>query len=380
VKIKDISVHLVKALWRNFIIVKLTADDGTVGYGEATLADFEKTVEAAILDYRPHLIGREMDIPAVLKFLEHNFFWHGGGMLMAARSAIEQSMWDALGKSAGLPVYRMLGGKSVDRVRTYVNGFISGSASPEEYGVAASRVAKLGFTAMKFDPFGSSGPGITIEEMRLAMKRVEAIRNAVGENIDILIEAHGRFDPDSAIRVAKELEVYSPFWFEEPIREDNIKAMAEVRSRSPVTIAAGERLVTKYSFNDFLAARAAAIVQPDVCHIGGIRAICEIATMAEANYVSVAPHNANGPIATAASLNAIVTMQNGLILEYWIEADSVRRDLMKGQFDLRDGYLYPSEKPGLGIEVNEEAFAKYPYTKLHYDVYDKEMKYHDSKP
>jgi galactonate dehydratase len=146
VKIADLSVHLLNASWRNFIIVKLTADDGTVGYGEATLGDFEKTIEAAVLDYRPHLLGREIDVPAITTFLYRHFFWRGGPMLMSATSAIEQALWDVLGKSSGQPVYRMLGGKAVDRVRTYVNGFISGDASPEEYGSAASAMARKGFT------------------------------------------------------------------------------------------------------------------------------------------------------------------------------------------------------------------------------------------
>jgi galactonate dehydratase len=147
--------------------------------------------------------------------------------------------------------------------------------------------------------------------------------------------------------------------------------MAEVRSRSPVTIASGERLVTKYLFNEFLAARAADVIQPDVCHMGGIRALCDVASMAETSFVSVAPHNPNGPVATAATLNAMMTMTNGLIMEYWIDAEAVRRDLVVDYFDLREGYLYPSNKPGLGIEVREEAFAKYPYKKVHLDIFDK---------
>jgi galactonate dehydratase len=375
-KIKDLTVHLVNAGWRNFTIVRLTTDDGTVGYGEGTLGDFEKTIEAAILDYKPLLVGREVDIPAIIRFLYQEFYWHGGPMLMSAMSAIEQALWDASGKSAGLPVYRMLGGKAVDRVRTYVNGFISGSASPEAFGEAASKMVKLGFNAMKFDPFEGAGPAITIPDLRVALKRIEAMRNAVGENVDLIVEAHGRFDPVTAVRIANELKTYSPLWFEEPIREDNLKSMAEVRAKSPVTIATGERLVTKYAFNDLLNARAADIIQPDVCHMGGIRALCEVASMAEANYVGVAPHNPNGPIATAATLNAMLTMPNGLILEYWVDSESVRRDLVKDYFDLRDGYLHPSTKPGLGIEIKDETLTKYPYQKFHLEYFTKNYKYH----
>ncbi len=184
--------------------------------------------------------------------------------------------------------------------------------------------------------------------MKTAISRIEAIRNAVGENPDILIEAHGRFDSITAVSIAAELKRFSPLWFEEPVPEDDINSMAEVRAKSPVPIATGERIVTKYRFQELLAARAADIIQPDVCHMGGIRAIEEVASMAEVNYIQVAPHNPNGPVATAATLNALIAMPNALIIEYWVDAQKVRRDLIKEYFDVRDGYVYPSSKPGLG--------------------------------
>jgi len=376
-KIKDISVHLVNAVWRNFIIVKVTSDDGIVGYGEGTLADFERTIEAAVYDYKPFLIGRDIDIPEITQYLFRHFYWRGGPMLMSAISAIEQSLWDILGKSTNRPVYSLLGGKAINRMRAYANGFISGSASPEEFGAAALRVVKgQGFNAIKFDPFGAAGPRISKEEMKIALARIEAIRNAIGDSPDILIEAHGRFDSTTAISIATELKRYSPLWFEEPVPEDDILSMAEVKSKSPVTIATGERIVTKYRFQELLTARAADIIQPDVCHVGGIREITQVAAMAEVNYVSVAPHNPNGPVATAATLNALITMPNALILEFWLDAQSVRHDLIKEYFDVRDGYVYPSNKPGLGIQVNELALEKYPYQKLHLEYFGSDYKYH----
>ncbi len=273
---------------------------------------------------------------------------------------------------------REIGGKANTRIRVYANGFISGSASPEEFGAAAEKVSKEGFDALKFDPFGAAGPRITNDELKVAMARVEKVRSAVGESADLLIEAHGRFDTITATKIARELESFSPMWFEEPVPEDDIASMAEVRSKSPVPIATGERIVTKYRFQDLLGARAANIIQPDVCHVGGIRALMEIASMAEITYVSVAPHNPNGPIATAATLNSLVAMPNALIMEYWIEAQKVRRDLIKEYFDIRGSFAYPRNKPGLGIEVNEEAFDRYPYKKMHLEYFGNEYKYHDS--
>ena len=157
------------AVWRNFIIVKVTSDDGIIGYGEGTLADFERTIEAAVYDYKPFLIGKEINIPEITQFLFRHFYWRGGPMLMSAISAIEQALWDILGKSANRPVYAMLGGKANNRVRAYANGFISGSATPQEFGSAAAKVVKEGFNAIKFDPFGAAGPRITKEEMKTAI-------------------------------------------------------------------------------------------------------------------------------------------------------------------------------------------------------------------
>jgi galactonate dehydratase len=375
-KIKDISVHLVNALWRNFIIVEVVSDDGTVGYGEGTLGDFEKTIEAAVNDYKPFLIGREIEIAEITELLYRHFYWRGGPMQMSAISAVEQALWDIIGKSVNRPIYALLGGKAKSRIRVYANGFISGKASPEEFGRSASAVAKKGFNALKFDPFAGAGPGITNEELVTAIKRIEAVKEGVGDRADIIVEAHGRFNPSTAIKIAASLESFSPMWFEEPVPEEDISAMAEVKSKSIVPIASGERIVTKFRFQELLNSRAVNIIQPDVCHMGGIRAISQVASMAETSYIPVAPHNPNGPIATAATLNSMVTMPNALIMEFWIEADQIRRDLIKDYFELQDGYVYPSSKPGLGIEVNVDALNKYPYKKMHQEYFGTEYKYH----
>ncbi|MDA4112598.1 MAG: mandelate racemase/muconate lactonizing enzyme family protein [Thaumarchaeota archaeon] len=379
-KIKDIQVHFVHALWRNFVIVRTETDDGIIGYGEGTMGDFEKTIEAAILDYRPHLIGREIEIPSIMNFLSRGFFWRGGPILMTAISAIEQSLWDILGKSMNKPVYALLGGKAVERIKVYANGFISGSAPPNEYGAASAKQVENGFNAVKIDPFGGAGPAITPGELDKAVARVKAIRDAVGPEVGILVEAEGRFDPSTAIKAARAIERFDPLWIEEPIPEEDLDAMAYVRSRSPVPVATGERVVTKQRYAELLSKRAADIIQADVCHVGGIRALCTIGSMAENNYIPVAPHNPNGPIATAASLNAMMAMPNSMILEFWLDVETVRHDLITDYFEIEKGYLRPSGLPGLGIEVNEKALSKYPYKKLHVDYYSDDYKYHGDLP
>jgi galactonate dehydratase len=375
-KIKDIRVHFVQALWRNFVITRIETDDGLIGFGEGTMGDFEKTIEAGIMDYRPHLIGREIDIPEVTEFLHAGFFWRGGPILMTATSAIEQALWDIVGKATNKPVWRLLGGRAVDRVRVYANGFISGSAPPEEYARAVMKQLEDGFGAVKFDPFGGAGPEITASQLSKALDRVRAVREAAGPDVQLLIEAEGRFDPKTAIKVAAAIQKYDPTWLEEPIPEEDIAAMAYVRSRSPVPIATGERVVTKARFMELLSQKAADIIQPDVCHVGGIRALTQIAAMAETQYVTVAPHNPNGPIATASTINAMATMPNALILEFWLDVQTVRHDLIEEYFEVKDSSVRPSEKPGLGIVVNEKALTKYPYKKLHVDYYSDAYKYH----
>lgn len=375
-KIKSIETFLVAAVWRNFIILKITADNGIVGYGEATMGDFEKTIEAAINDFRPFLIGREIDIPEITNFLYRNFFWRGGPILMSAISAIDQALWDVIGRDANKPIYKLLGGKALKKVKVYANGFISGNASPEKFASAGSKEIDNGFRALKFDPFEGSGPGITSKELNRAIDRISAVRDSVGDDIEIMIEAHGRFNPVSAKKVAKSIEEFNVSWLEEPVPEEDIDSMAEVRKNSPVPIATGERIVTKYRFKELLERRATDIVQPDVCHVGGIRSLTEVGSMAQASYVNVAPHNPNGPIATASSLSGLITMPNAQILEFWVDAVTLRREIVENYFEITNGYIEPLNSPGNGLEINEDAFKKHPYKKMHLEYFSSDYAYY----
>ena len=375
-KIKSIETFLVAAVWRNFIIVKITADNGISGYGEATMGDFEKTIEAAVNDFRPFLIGREIEIPEITNFLYRNFFWRGGPILMSAISAIDQALWDVVGRDANRPIYKLLGGKSQKRVKVYANGFISGNAPPESFASAALKEIESGFRAVKFDPFEGSGPGISDKELNGAVRRISAVREAVGDEVEIMIEAHGRFNPVNAKKIAVSIQEFNVSWLEEPVPEEDIDSMAEVRRNSPVPIATGERIVTKYRFNELLEKRAADIVQPDVCHVGGIRSLTEVGSMAQASYVNVAPHNPNGPIATASSLSALITMPNAQILEFWVDAGTLRREIVEKYFEIRDGYIEPLNGPGNGLVINEEAFMKHPYKKMHLEYFSSDYAYY----
>ncbi len=375
-EIRDIKTYFAAAVWRNFFMVEITTDEGIKGYGEGTLGDFEKTVESAVNDLKPFLVGREIEITEITNFFVRNFFWRNGPILSTAQSAIEQALWDAVGKTLNKPVHLLLGGKAVEKVKIYANGFISGNASPKEFADAAVKTVEKGFLALKFDPFGGAGPTITRTNLEKAKERIGSIRDTVGDDIDLMIEAHGRFNTRTALKIAKEIEKFDPFWFEEPVPEEDIISMSEVRKGSHVPIATGERIISRNRFWELLAQRSADIIQPDVCHMGGILPLVEVGSMANVNYVPVAPHNPNGPIATAASLNALVTMPNALILEFWLDAETVRHDLIEEYFNIEKGYIYPSNKPGLGIDVNEKALTKYPYKKMHLEYFSEEYKYH----
>lgn len=374
-KIADIKVYKIYAVWRNFVVVEVTTDNGIKGYGEGTMGDFESTVEAAILDFKPHLLSKEVNPNWAYNFLTKNFFWRGGPILMTAVSAVEQALWDAKAKELQVPLYQMLGGEVSNRIKVYANGFISGDREVDEFVKAFKKVKELGFKAAKFDPFGGSGPTITDEELKRAEDRVSAVRDAVGDNFDILVDAHGRFNIASSIRVAEMLRKYNVFWLEEPVPEEDIDSLKVVRSKSIITIATGERLVTLNRFVELINSGAADVIQPDVCHVGGLGTLSKIASLASAKYLSVAPHNPNGPIATAHTLNAMLTMPNGLIMEFWLDAPSVRKDLLTEYFELRNGYIYPPKKPGIGFDVNEDALNKYPYRKLHLEYFSKDYRY-----
>lgn len=374
--IREVKTHLISALWRNFVIVELRSEEGLVGYGEGTLGDFEKTVVSAVRDIEPFIINRDIDISQISHFIKRNFFWRTGPVLSTAQSAIEQALWDLYGKTVGQPVYKLLGGKIFDKVEVYANGFISGNAPPEEYSLKAAEVVENGYNAMKFDPFSGAGPNISEKELDQACARLQAVRDRVGNDVKIMVEAHGRFNTRTAIKIAQRVKVVNPFWLEEPVPEDDIVSMSEVRKSSNVSIATGERILSLQRFHELLDLRGADIIQPDVCHMGGIFPLVNVATMANLNYVTVAPHNPNGPVATAASLNALVTMPNALILEFWLDAESVRKDIMENYFEIKNGYLNAPTKAGLGVDVNEDALQKYPYKKMHLEYFGQEYRYH----
>lgn len=361
-KITDIKTILVDCFRTNWAFVKVYTDEGITGVGEATLEYKEKSLAGAVEHIKEALIGKDpTNIERIAHDIYRDSYWRNGPVLMSALSAVEMALWDILGKSLNAPVYKLLGGKTMDKVRIYVNGWFAGAKTPEEFGQKAAIAVKRGITAMKWDPFGKSYLEISNKDLDTALKCIAAVREAAGDGVDLLIEGHGRFNVPTGIKIAKELEQFKPMWFEEPTPPDNLEALKAVRDKSPVPISAGERLYNLKQFKDLFEMRAADYIQPDVSHAGGIMELKKIASMADTYYIPFAPHNPSGPVACAASLQLAACTTNFSILEIMYSDVPWRKDVTNENLHYEGGYIDIPDKPGLGIEINEKECAKHPY-------------------
>lgn len=361
-KITDVKTFVVDCFRTNWVFVKVYTDKGISGVGEGTLEYKEKALVGAIEHLRAYLIGKD---PRQIERLYHDIYrdayWRGGAVLMSALSAVECALWDILGKSLGVPVYQLLGGKANTDCRIYVNGWFAGAKTPEEFGQKAKEAVKKGVTAMKWDPFGKSYMQISNRDLDIALQCVAAVREAVGDEVDLLIEGHGRFDVPTGIRIARELEPFKPMWFEEPVPPNDLEALKAVRDKSPVAISAGERLYTRYDYNQLFALRAADYIQPDISHAGGIMELKKIAAAAEANYIPFAPHNPSGPVANAATLQLAACCPNFCILEIMYSDVAYRKSITDEALVYENGRIKIGDRPGIGIELCEEACLAHPY-------------------
>ena len=361
-KITDVKTFVVDCFRTNWVFVKVYTDDGICGVGEGTLEYKEKALCGAVEHIKNYLVGKEpRQIEKHYHDIYRDAYWRGGAVLMSALSAVECALWDILGKSLGVPVYQLLGGKVNDDCRIYVNGWFAGAKTPDEFAEKAKIAVKRGITAMKWDPFGKSYLQISNKDLDTALECVAKVREAVGNGVDLLIEGHGRFDVPTGIKIAKELEQFKPMWFEEPVPPNNIEALKAVRDKSPVAISAGERLYTRFDYNPLFAARAADYIQPDVSHAGGIMELKKIAAIAESNYIPFAPHNPSGPVANAATLQLAACCPNFCILEIMYSDVDYRKFVTDERLVYENGRIKIGDKPGLGIELNEEECLKHPY-------------------
>jgi galactonate dehydratase len=350
---------------KDLVFCRVETEDGTYGWGEAYVTHGkEKVLSEVVAAMAPHVIGRSVfNIRHTGQILFDDFAIRRGSMeLLAAWSAIEIASWDIIGKHAGLPVYNLIGGASRERVRIYANGWSRGATIEE--GVERGRQIKaMGFTAAKFDPF--PGPWRTHVDRRdedFALRYVTAMREALGPDFELLIEAHRRFAPSHAIRIGHRLAELGIDWYEEPCLADNLDLLAEVRRAVPIPIVTGEALYTKEAFFACLARRAADILNPDICAIGGITAMLDIAAMAQPQAVVMSPHNFNSTLmGLAATVHVSAVIPNFRITEYFVNFADACGEVATQSLHVEDGWIDLPTAPGLGIDIDIERLRTRPH-------------------
>jgi galactonate dehydratase len=351
---------------KNLLFVKVETDAGLYGWGEAyTQLDRERAIEVHVQELSRYLVGRSPFNIKHFTFMAYMDFASKRGAMdfYCAVSGIEHALWDITGKACGQPVYNLLGGACRNKIRVYANGWSQGGGTPDQLAQRASKVVGMGFTAMKFDPFPM--PWRTMIDRQTeqsAVDRVKAVREAVGPEVEILVEVHRRLSPLHAIRVARMMEPLRPFWFEEPVSARDMDGLLAAKREIRIPVVTGEELYTKTEFREVFEKRAADIINPDVACCGGILELKEIAAMAEPYHIAVAPHNYNSTtMGLAATVNASATMPNFLITEFFVSLMALGSEIAVEPLKVEGGYITLPTKPGLGIELNEAALAKHPY-------------------
>ncbi len=356
-KITRLELIKVKPRW---MFLKMYTDTDIIGLGEPILEGHSAAVETVVKEFEEYLIGKDpMQIENHVQALYRGGFYRGGPLTLSAISGIEQAMWDIKGKYYNCPVYDLLGGKCRDKVRMYTHikrAGVAGEFAVEEMLDIAKQRLNDGYTALKYSIIPPIKAIESPQNTRKHVERFAAVREFIGDSIDLAIDFHGRVSPAMAIRLAEELKPYSPMFIEEPCLPENVDTMVTIARSTTVPIAAGERLFGKWQYRELLEKQAVQVVQPDICHCGGILEGKKIATMAELYYISVAPHNPLGPISLAACLQLDTCIPNFLVQEHPGNPD--KSDLgvgyIKEPFILKDGYIDIPTKPGLGIELDEE--------------------------
>ncbi|PYM35973.1 MAG: galactonate dehydratase [Candidatus Rokuibacteriota bacterium] len=362
VRLADFKTFLVHDGYRTFVFLKLYTDDGLTGVGEGSTEWNELAVEAAIRQMCGRLRGADpFQTEALWEQLYRDSYWRNDLIINSAISAIDQACWDLKGKKLGVPVYALLGGLRRERLRAYANAWYWGCTTPDDFARAARQVVAEGFTALKWDPFGAADMTLSAAAMRAAVDNVAAVRAAVGPDVDLCVEVHGRLAPAWAIEMARRLKPFDPFFYEEPVPPENFDALATVARAIEIPVATGERLTTKFLFRELLLRQAADIIQPDLCHAGGLTEVKKIAAMAEASYVRVAPHNATGPIGTAAAVQLDACIPNFLIQEYFVTQASWIDEVVQGAPRAVRGEIAVPDRPGLGVELDEAAALAHPF-------------------
>ena len=316
-KITDVKPLVMGTSWRNLIFIKVETDEGITGISEATLQNREEAVLAYLDVAKTRYVtgSNPFNIEDLWTRMYRDDFWRGGDVAMTVISAVEVACYDIMGKATGQPVYNLLGGACRDRIKAYANGWYTVERTPEAFAERVKVVQDKGFKALKVDPFGAGHYELTREEKIKSTEIIEAVRSAAGDDFEIFVEAHGRFSPQTAIEMANNIAPFNPGWYEEPVPPENIPALKKVSDKVTIPIATGERFYTRFGYREVLEANATDIIQPDLIHTGGLLEGKKIAGMADTYYITVAPHNSNGPVCTTLSLHFAASTPNFKIQE-----------------------------------------------------------------
>ncbi len=373
-KISKMTPLVLGTPWRNLTFLKLETDDGLVGWSEgrnvnrteALLGYLEGVKKRFVLGHDPFEIER----------LVHRMFVEDyarvenvSGMGIAL---VEMACWDLMGKALKLPVYLLLGGAVREKIKAYANGWYTVERTPDAFHEAARKVTARGYRALKVDPFGAGWYEMERSEKNRAIGLVEAIRAAVGPDVEILIEMHGRFSPATAIDIARDLERFKPSWVEEPVPPDNLEAMAKAAAKITIPVATGERIHTRFETRRLLELGCIDVLQTDITESCGLLEGKKIAAMADAYYVTFAPHNVGGPVSTAACLHLSACTTNFKILEHFNDfVDAWVKDAAKGPGypEVVDGHFALPGGPGLGVTVNEDFIREHPMTEGGFNLF-----------
>ncbi|PYV87143.1 MAG: galactonate dehydratase [Acidobacteria bacterium] len=368
-KITDIKTLVVNAQMRNWVFVKVETDQpGLHGWGEGTLEWKTRAVVGCVEDFKPMVVGRD---PTRIEFLwqimyRHSFF-RLGPIGTTAMSAIEQACWDILGKSLGVPVYKLLGGRVRDKVRMYTHlggGEMKALYETFEVGPLLERaqaVIEKGYQALKVVVVPFSQPLMGLPAVKHFANLMGKLREAVGDEIDLMVDFHGRTTTGQAIQYIRAIEEFHPFFCEEPVPPEQPDALAEVRKSVRVPIATGERLATRWEFRRVCELQACHVLQPDLNHCGGLLEARRIASLGETYLMGIAPHNPNGPVANVVALHYDLATPNFLIQEDVLGDVPWRFDVVQTKLKSENGYWLPLEEPGLGVDINEAEARKHPF-------------------
>jgi galactonate dehydratase len=367
VRIVDVVTTVVGAPWRELTFVELVADDGRRGLGEVRMITKTDTLLACIGELGDrHVVGSDpFDVETLAFNVQRAEYGRPGEITQSALAAFDIAGWDLIGQELNVPIWKLLGGKYRDRVRAYANGWYQTDRTPAAFAEKARDVVARGYTALKIDPFGNAKTWLAPVERRRSTELVAAVRDAVGPDVEIMIEMHGRFSPAAAAEIAVELEPFAPAWLEEPVPFDSPPGLARVRNATQRPIATGERLHLLADFRPIIEQGLVDIIQADLTHFGGFTGLRRLAGWAEAYELPLAPHNVCGPVGTTANIHFAVATQNYLILEHFNDfADSWVSDLVDAPpaIDPLDGCFPAPTKPGLGIRLDHDACAEHPRT------------------